>query len=117
MGISKALADENRVRMLLALRGRELCACQLNALFGLAASTMSKHLSLLYQAGLVNTRKEGRWVYYSLPGREAPVAVRKALAWVCESLGETERAIEDARRLRQVLKTDPAQLCKQQCKN
>jgi ArsR family transcriptional regulator len=117
MGISKALADENRVRMLLALRGRELCACQLNELFGLAASTMSKHLTILYQAGLVNSRKAGRWVYYSLPGEEAPVAVRKALEWVCESLADHARAAEDARRLKQVLKMDPTELCKRQCKS
>ena len=76
MSISKALADANRVRMVLALREQELCACQLTELFGLAPSTMSKHLSILYQARLVNTRKDGRWVYYSLPGIEAPAAVR-----------------------------------------
>ena len=54
MNITKALADANRVRMLLALRGRELCVCQITELFGLAPSTMSKHLSILYQAGLVD---------------------------------------------------------------
>jgi len=51
MKVTKALADPNRVRMLLALREQELCACQITELFGLAPSTMSKHLSILYQAG------------------------------------------------------------------
>ncbi len=68
MNLTKALADANRVRMVLALRERELCACQITELFDLAPSTMSKHLSILYQAGLVDSRKNGRWVYYSLPG-------------------------------------------------
>ncbi len=62
MKITKALADENRVRMLLALKGGELCVCQITELFGLAMSTVSKHLSILYQAGLTESRKEGRWI-------------------------------------------------------
>jgi DNA-binding transcriptional ArsR family regulator len=53
MNITKALADENRVRALLALRHGELCVCQITEFFGLAPSTMSKHLSVLYQAGLL----------------------------------------------------------------
>jgi len=104
MNLSKALADANRVRMVLVLRGRELCACQLTELFGLAPSTMSKHLSLLYQAQLVKVRKEGRWVYYSLPGKEAPPPIRAALEWVDSSLAESDQAAADAKRLKQVLK-------------
>ena len=115
MNLPKALADPNRVRMLLALRGRELCACQITELFGLAPSTMSKHLSILYQAGLVDSRKDGRWVYYSLPGKEAPVAVRKALDWVCDSLAENDRIAADAKQLKQLLKLDPSDLCRRQC--
>ena len=64
MAIAKSLADENRVRLLLALQKQELCVCQLIELIGLAPSTVSKHMSILKQAHLVETRKEGRWVYY-----------------------------------------------------
>jgi len=63
--ITKALADETRLRSLAALHGQELCLCQLTQLFELAPSTMSKHLSLLRSAGLIQSRKEGRWVFYS----------------------------------------------------
>ena len=115
MNITKALADANRVRVVLALRDQELCACQITELFGLAPSTMSKHLSILYQARLVNTRKEGRWVYYSLPGKEAPAPVRAALEWVKTSLADGEQAAADAKRLRQLLKIDPSELCRRQC--
>lgn len=115
MSLSKALADANRVRMVLALRKGELCACQLTELFGLAPSTMSKHLSILYQARLVNTRKDGRWVYYSLPGKEAPAPVRTALEWVKVSLATDPQAAADAKRLKQVLKIDPTELCRKQC--
>ncbi len=115
MNISKALADANRVRMVLALRGQELCACQLTELFGLAPSTMSKHLSILYQARLVNMRKDGRWIYYSLPGKEMPKAAREAIGWVEKSLAEDPRITEDAQKLKQLLKLDPSELCRRQC--
>lgn len=46
----RALADENRIRILMALRGRQLCVCQVTAFLDLAPSTTSKHLSILRQA-------------------------------------------------------------------
>ncbi len=115
MSLAKALADANRVRLLLALRGGELCACQITELFDLAPSTMSKHLAILYQARLVNTRKDGRWVYYSLPGKEAPPAVRTALTWVSRSLEDDPQTAADAKRLKQVLELDPRDICRRQC--
>ena len=81
MAMTKALADEKRVRVLLALQGGELCVCQITELFGLAASTISKHLSILYQAGLVNSRKDGRWIYYSLAAKGASAPPAKRSAW------------------------------------
>ena len=115
MNITKALADEKRVRTLLALRKGELCVCQITELFGLAVSTVSKHLSILYQANLVESRKEGRWIYYRLPGKEAPVAVRAAINWVEKSLAENRRIAEDTQQLKKLLKVDPTELCKRQC--
>ncbi len=113
--ITKALADENRIRVLMALRGGELCACQITELFELAPSTMSKHLSVLYQAGLVESRKEGRWIYFRLADREAPAGVRRALGWVTEAAGTDDRVREDGARLKKILKLDPSELCKRQC--
>jgi len=63
MNLTKALADESRVRAVLALRQGELCVCQITELFGFAPSTVSKHLSILFQANLVESRKDGRWIY------------------------------------------------------
>ena len=80
MNITKALADENRVRMLMALRGGELCVCQITELFGLAPSTMSKHLSMLFQAGLVESRKDGALDLLSAGRRGSSAAVIRALA-------------------------------------
>ncbi|MCI0534778.1 MAG: metalloregulator ArsR/SmtB family transcription factor [Verrucomicrobiales bacterium] len=115
MNITKALADENRIRTLLALRKGELCVCQITELFGLAPSTISKHLSILSQAGLVDSRKEGRWIYYKLPGKDAPVEVRDVIDWVQKSLDDNPRVAEDQKALKGILKQDPAELCRKQC--
>jgi ArsR family transcriptional regulator len=84
---------------------------------GLAISTVSKHLSILYQAGLVNARKEGRWMYYSLPDKTASPAAREALIWVRRSLATSERISRDATQLKKVLAMDLSELCKRQCRN
>ena len=115
MNITKALADEHRVRTLLALREGELCVCQITELFGLAPSTVSKHLSILFQAGLVESRKDGRWIYYELPGKHAPVVVRKALDWIEKALADNPQVLADDKQLKMILKQDPAELCKRQC--
>jgi ArsR family transcriptional regulator len=115
MNITKALADESRVRMLMALRSGELCVCQITELFGLAPSTVSKHLSILYQAGLVESRKEGRWMYYRLPGKEGGELATQAIEWVTQSAGKAPRVNEDRVRLKRILALDPTELCKLQC--
>jgi ArsR family transcriptional regulator len=112
MAITKALADQHRVRMLLALRHQELCVCQMIELFGLAPSTVSKHLSILRAAGLVEGRKRGRWMYCRWPSEDAPVVVSEAIDWMQKSLAGDSRVAEDAARLRRVLKMDPEDICK-----
>ena len=115
MAITRALSDPSRVRILLALRRRELCVCQITELFGFAPSTMSKHLSILHQAGLIRSRKAERWVHYRLPDNPVPAAVRQALDWVHRSLAKTEEVKADARRLSKVLKMDVKEICRRQC--
>lgn len=63
----KALADRNRLRVVAALMSaEELCACQISDLLGIAGATASRHMELLIRAGLIQSRKDGRWVYYRL---------------------------------------------------
>jgi DNA-binding transcriptional ArsR family regulator len=116
MAITKALSDPSRVRILLALRRRELCVCQITELFGFAPSTMSKHLSILFQASLVESRKDGRWIFYQLPGKSAPAMVREALGWIEKSHAHDPQVLEDNKQLKKILKQDPAELCKRQCR-
>ena len=115
MAITKALSDPGRVRILLALRRRELCVCQITELFGFAPSTMSKHLSILHHAGLIQSRKTERWVHYRLPDQPVPAAARQALDWVHKTLARTIEAKADARRLNAILKMDLKEICRRQC--
>lgn len=117
LDITGALSDESRVRLLFALREGELCACQLVEFLSLAGSTVSKHLSILHRAGLVTLRKEGRWVYYALPGAKASPPVRGILSWLFRTGASAERVAQDGRHLKQILKIDPVELCKRQCRS
>jgi ArsR family transcriptional regulator len=62
----QALADEKRLRVLEMLGGGELCVCELAEALDLSQPLLSFHLRTLREAGLVNARKKGRWVHYSL---------------------------------------------------
>ena len=106
MAVLKALADENRVRVLLAVQGRELCVCQIVELLGRAPSTVSKHLSILHQARLVDARKEGRWIFYRSADHDSPVEAREIAAVVSRLLAGEPEAGQDAKRLKQILKMD-----------
>jgi ArsR family transcriptional regulator len=61
-----ALSDERRLRILEALRGGELCVCDLQVELGMAQSLLSFHLKALRDAGLVHVRRSGRWAHYSI---------------------------------------------------
>jgi len=111
LNIAKALSDENRIRALMMLSHGELCVCQLIEMLGLAPSTVSKHMSILRQARLVEARKEGRWMYYRLPEEDARKEAIGAIKWVRESLSADKRIRADARQLRRVCKMDKEKLC------
>ncbi len=104
--LAKAIGDENRVRILMALKNYPLCVCQLTALLDLAPSTTSKHLSILRQSQLIECVKNGRWAYYLLPPKPANESIAKALLWMQESLAGSARVLEDKQRLKQVLEAE-----------
>ncbi len=111
MTIARALTDENRVRILMALRDREMCVCQVTGFLDLSPSTTSKHLSILRQARLIESRKKGKWVYYRLAdGPACPALARSALAWVSSSVGDSPVVREDASRIEAILERE-RQLC------
>ena len=62
----KVLSDENRVRIILMLKIRPLCVCEIHEALNIALSTISAHLKLMKNAGMVDDAKDGRWVIYDL---------------------------------------------------
>ena len=100
--ITKALSDETRVRALMAMRDRELCLCQLVDLLRLAPSTVSKHMSILHQAGLITRRKEGRWHFYRLADPESVPEIRQLLTWALTAQDESTTFLSDQARLETV---------------
>lgn len=99
LSVTKALSDRSRVRALMAVAGGELCVCQIIDLLRLAPSTVSRHMAILYQAGLVEARKDGRWVYFRLADDAALPRVRQALAMTRDCVGQDDQIREDARAL------------------
>lgn len=114
--ITKALSDIQRLRILMALRTGELCVCQIIAVLGLAPSTVSKHLSILSAAGLVDSRKDGRWAYFRLPQGEALKAVKPVLKWLDKALEGDDSVAQDEVKLQAALACPPASLSERQRK-
>lgn len=112
--VTKALADLQRVRILMMLQPGELCVCQIVEVLRLAPSTISKHLSILDAAGLVDSRKEGRWMYYRLPEGLAGAVVRPVTMWLADTLKNDETIERDVKKLRTVVACDPGSLCRRQ---
>jgi DNA-binding transcriptional ArsR family regulator len=74
-------------------------------------------MSILKQAGLVEGRKSGRWIYYKLADDDAATVVREALRWVQGSLAKDQVVAQDGKHLKKILKTDPEVLCRRQRPN
>ncbi|NQT23911.1 winged helix-turn-helix transcriptional regulator [candidate division KSB1 bacterium] len=77
--IFKALSDPNRIRIIKMLEIKPLCVCEITAILNLATSTVSKHLSILKEAGFIFEQKEGKWVNYHLNRATQQQEVRELL--------------------------------------
>ncbi|MDR3438424.1 metalloregulator ArsR/SmtB family transcription factor [Telmatospirillum sp.] len=111
--VSKAVADRSRARILKLLEGGELCVCQITTVLDLAPATVSKHLAMLKVAGLLQQRRDGKWVYYRLAERDLNHCARKFLALIGGCLNE-DPAVEEDRRILAMVNAVPVQvLCDQ----
>lgn len=107
----KAAGDPTRTRILKLLEHGGLCVCQIQAVLGLAASTVSKHLAVLKSAGLVTDHRDGKWIEYALaPDADNPFAA-PLLAMLRGALDRDARIVADAKRLAQVRRIPLDQLC------
>lgn len=94
----RALADTTRLRILSLLLAGEVCVCHIHESLRLPQPKTSRHLAYLRRAGLVQTRKEGLWVYYRLAEGSDPLlaSIRDA---VVQALGRADTVRKDAGRL------------------
>jgi len=107
----KAAGDPTRTRILKLLEQGELCVCQVQAVLGLAPSTVSKHLAILKAAGLVDDRREGKWIHYGLAATSRNPHGGGILALLRGPLDREPRIVADRRRLRQVTRVPVTELC------
>jgi ArsR family transcriptional regulator, arsenate/arsenite/antimonite-responsive transcriptional repressor len=96
--LGQAIVDPTRVRIIPALRRRELCVCELVDALEISQSTLSGHLQVLRQIGLVITRKDGRWIYYSLTHRKTALT-EVLFSHVQPDGGADPRLRRDSRRI------------------
>jgi ArsR family transcriptional regulator len=109
--IYKALADETRLRiLLLLLENGELCICDLMNSLDMPQSTVSRHVAYMRNAGWLNDRRGGVWMYYSIkPGLDTFMTALAALTR--EHLFSAGAAVSDRQRLSAYLKTKTDQSC------
>jgi len=98
--VMKALSDGNRVRVLKLLEEKELCVCEIQRVLGLAQSTVSKHMKLLEDAGLVDRTRQGTWILYSL-------AESSESQYAATMLDQLRGWLDDDRKLKVMRKTLP----------
>lgn len=84
--ICKALGDSNRLKIVEMLSDGEKCACKLLEAFEITQPTLSHHMRILCECGLVDARKEGRWTHYSISG-ETLAGFQGFIAGLCRKRG------------------------------
>jgi len=109
VNVFKALSDPNRIRIIKMLETRELCVCEVREVLDLSTSTVSKHLSILRDAGLITDSKDGKWVNFRLNQRPQTSFVQSQLALVLTSFADDEQIQADRRKL---VKVDRNVICR-----
>ena len=109
--IAKALSDRNRLRILKLLEEGELCGCQIGAVLEQNPPAVSKALAALRQAGLLEQRRQGRWIYYRLADPETNPLAEPMLRLVAGALAGDPRVIADKTALARVNALSPQTLC------
>jgi ArsR family transcriptional regulator, arsenate/arsenite/antimonite-responsive transcriptional repressor len=88
--IFKALSDKSRLRILKMLQRKSLCVCEMTDILKLATSTVSKHLSILRDAGLIIDEKDKKWINYRINPKPKTGAVSNAILFIMLQLEDDE---------------------------
>ena len=107
----KAVGDPTRSRIRKLLEGGGLCVCQVQSVLGLAPSTVSKHLTSLKIAGLVEDRRNGKWIEYTLVDESRNPHARPILDLLRGALDRDAAVLADRKRLREVKAIPLSELC------
>jgi len=108
----KALSDGNRIRIINALNcSKELCACQITELIGVIGATISRHLSILSNVGIINKTKRGRWIYFTL---NKDLKNENLIEWIINSISNSDEINEDKLRLKEILNRGKNEICRKQ---
>jgi len=98
--VFKAVADENRLRILKMLQHKKMCVCELAAALGITQPSVSRHLSLMKDAGLVSDHRNGPWIDYELCEEKinqyAPVIKSYLKGWI----NDDHKVKEDLRKIK-----------------
>ena len=109
--VFKALSDETRLRILHLLQKQELCVCELVDILKMEQSRISHQLQILKNARLVNDRREGKWIVYSLNTRDDGSCNREVFHLLKTVLDNDEIVQEDEHRLKLCLKSGVRERC------
>ncbi len=99
--ILKAMADQNRFRILMMLMERPLCVCEMLEILNIAGGTLSNHLKILTNADLINSTKSGRWIIYAISSQKAESFIR----FFEEKTADDPVILADRKKLKLVLPT------------
>ncbi len=106
--VFKALSDETRIRILRILLKRECCVCEVMQALDISESRASRNLKILYEAGLLNLKKDGLWTLYSLDQKKMEPYLGEIVRMVEKALRNNETALRDRQRLEGAGRVGPA---------
>jgi len=95
----KALADPTRLRVVLLLRQRDLCVCELMYILGMEQSRVSHHMRVLRDAGLAEDVREGRWIIYRVPDEARALLEGLFAGPLRDRIEQSREATADLRKL------------------
>jgi len=102
--VFKALADPTRLRIMLLLRRRELCVCELMFILEMGQSRVSHHMRVLREAGIAEDVREGRWIIYRVPASAAGLVEGLFAGALRERIEGSGEAAEDGRKFEACLR-------------
>jgi len=113
--IFKALSDDTRLRVIKLLQERELCVCELMQVLEMSQPRISRHMSVLKNAGLVEDRREGKWIHYSLRKKSPEKAIKIILDSMAVLANDEVVVKADKKKLKKAVRLGEIKTCGNKC--